>query len=427
MMRKVGILLECQIDIDDMGIVEKGNPGVGGSEYLLLQLFYYLSQDNEYNCKLYGVGCNINNVNLVSVQSDIEAIKKATEDEVDVFIFIPKKRKSDFYKEIQCLKLKSIAWVHNYISHDVIKLLRDCEMVKRVIFVGKQHYDCYIDDELIKKSDYIYNMLSYEKHEHIPAENKNPIVTYVGALIPTKGFHKLAKVWKNVLKKVPDAKLQVIGNGRLYNKNAVLGKYGIAEAKYERKIFKYLSDSNGKLLDSVKFFGRLGNEKIVLIEKTKVGVANPTGISETFCLSAVEYKTYGIPVVTYKGYGLLDTVRNNVDGILIKSNSQLQKAIISLLVDNKKNSEYGRNGITSGFVDFLPNKIIAQWKEVIADVCNSVQVQIKVPTNYFFDDLKWLKIINYKLKRILHIKLKSVAYSVSLLKVFIKKILKRSS
>lgn len=426
-MKNIGILLDRQINITNIDSIKNGNPGIGGSEYLLLQLFYYLSQENEYNCKLYCVGCNINNVNLVSVQSDIEAIKKATEDEIDVFIFIPKKRKSDFYKEIQYLKLKSIAWVHNYISYDVIKLLRDCEMVKRVIFVGKQHYDCYIDDELIKKSDYIYNMLSYEKREYIPSKNKKPIVTYVGALIPAKGFHKLAKVWKNILKKVPEAKLQVIGNGRLYNKNAVLGKYGIAESKYEKKILKYLSDNNGELLDSVKFFGSLGNEKNDLIEKTKVGVANPTGISETFCLSAVEYKTYGIPVVTYKGYGLLDTIRNNVDGILIKSNAQLQKAIVRLLIDDKKNSEYGKNGISSGFVDFLPNKIIVRWKDVIANICNNVPTEIKVPTNYFFDDFKWLKIINYKIKQILHVKFQSVAYCVSWLKVLIKKILKRNS
>lgn len=421
-MINVGILLECQINIANINTTEEGNPGVGGSEYLLLQLFYYLSKDNEYNCKLYGIGCTVNNENFVSIQSDIEAVKKAAEDKTDVFIFIPKNRKPDFYKELQYFKLKSVAWIHNYISYTVIKSLTDCEMVKRVIFVSRQHYDCYIDDELIKKSDYIYNMLSYKKHEYIPAENKKPIVTYIGALIPAKGFHKLAKVWKNVLKKVPDAQLHVIGDGRLYNKNAVLGKYNIAEPKYEKKIVKYVSDDNGKILESVKFFGSLGNEKEELIEKTKVGVANPTGISETFCLSAVEYKTYGIPVVTYKGYGLLDTVRNNVDGILIKSSAELQKAIISLLIDNKKNSEYGQNGLSSGFTDFIPNKIIAQWKEAISDICNSVPAQIKVPVNYFSDDLKWLKYIHYTIKRILHIKSKSVAYSVSYIKTAVKKI-----
>lgn len=423
-MRKVGILLECQLNIADMNNIEKGNPGVGGSEYLLLQLFHYLSKDSEYNCMLYGIGCNINNENFISIQSDIEAVKKAYKDKIDVFIFIPKNRKPDFYKELQYVKLKSIAWVHNYISYNVIKLLTDCEMVKRVIFVSRQHYDCYIDDELIKKSDYIYNMLSCEKHEYIHAENKENIVTYIGALIPAKGFHKLAKVWKNVLKKVPNAQLQVIGDGRLYNKNAVLGKYGFAESKYEKKIIKYLSDSNGEIFKSVNFFGSLGNEKDELIEKTKVGVANPTGISETFCLSAVEYKTYGIPVVTYKGYGLLDTVRNNVDGILIKSSAQLQKAIITLLIDNKKNSEYGKNGLLSGFTDFMPNKVIVQWKETVSDICNSVPVQIKAPINYFNDDLKWLKCTNYNIKRILHIKLKSIAYSISYAKTIIKKILK---
>ncbi|MEE1289886.1 MAG: glycosyltransferase [Spirochaetota bacterium] len=425
-MKNIGILLDRQINITNIDSIKNGNPGIGGSEYLLLQLFYYLSQDNEYSCKLYTIGETINDASVISIISDMDAIEKATANKTDIFVFIPKDRKNDFYEKLQNFNLISIAWVHNYISYNVIKLLQTSQIVKRVIFVGKQHYDCYIDDELINKSDYIYNMLNNENHEYISPENKEQIVTYVGALIPTKGFHKLAKVWKNILKKVPTAKLQVIGDGKLYNKNAVLGPHGIAEAKYEKKIVKYLSDKNGMLLDSVKFFGSLGNEKKELIQKTKVGIANPTGKSETFCLSAVEYKTFGVPVVTYKGFGLLDTVRNNIDGILIKSGKELENAIVTLLTDNQKNSEYGKNGLTDGFKKFLPETIIEQWKNVFSQVCADIPPQVKKPKDYFFDDFKWLKIINYYLKHPLHTKLPSIAYSISRCKEFIKNILKRN-
>lgn len=424
-MQNIGILLESKIDITNIDIVKNGNPGIGGSEYLLLQLFYYLLGDGEYNCRLYTKGAIVHNKYASSVDSDLTALKKAIEDKIDIFIFIPKNKDNDFYNELEHQKLKSIAWVHNYISYKVIKSLQKCSMIKRVIFVSKQHYDCYIDDELIKKADYIYNMLNIKQHKYIPPQNKEPIVTYVGALIPTKGFHKLAKVWKKILKKVPNAKLQVIGDGRLYNKNAVLGHYGIAEAKYEKKILNYLNDKNGKLLESVTFLGSLGNEKEELIEKTKVGVANPTGKSETFCLSAVEYKTYAIPVVTYKGYGLLDTVRNNIDGILIKNERELKNAIVKLLTDNLKNTEYGQNGLKDGFLEFLPDTIIKQWKNVFYDIYNDKIATIKKPTNYFFDDFKWLKYINYQLKYFFHLRFKSIAFITSQNKEFIKSILKR--
>lgn len=38
-------------------------------------------------------------------------------------------------------------------------------------------------------------------------------VVYSGALIKQKGFHILAKAWKNILKAVPDAELYVLGGG----------------------------------------------------------------------------------------------------------------------------------------------------------------------------------------------------------------------
>ena len=42
---------------------------------------------------------------------------------------------------------------------------------------------------------------------------QNHAVTYIGSLVPTKGFHVLAAVWKTILKEVPDATLNVVGNG----------------------------------------------------------------------------------------------------------------------------------------------------------------------------------------------------------------------
>lgn len=426
-MKKIGILIDCRIDVKNINVIENGNPGIGGSEYQLLQLFYYLNKDGEYNCKLYVIenGGTIADDNAVCLKSDEDAIKKAAEDKIDIFVFIPKNKRENFYEDLLNFNLKSVAWVHNYISYNVMKLLSDCKVVKRVIFVGNQHYDHYIDDRLINKSDYIYNMLSFTTHNFISPAEKEPIVTFIGALIPTKGFHKLAKIWKKVLKKVPAAKLQVIGDGKLYDRNAVLGKFSIAESKYEKKILKHLSDKNGEILNSVTFYGSLGIEKDKLIEKTKVGVANPTGKSETFCLSAVEYKTYGIPIVSYRGFGILDTVRNGIDGILIKSSKELENAIVKLLTDNRKNYEYGRNGLADGLTDFLPNKIILQWKKVFHDIHCETAVQIKQPTNHFSDDFKWLKIINFHFKRILHIKCNSIAYTVSYSKEIVKKFLKK--
>ena len=104
-MQNIGILLESKIDITNIDIIKNGNPGIGGSEYLLLQLFYYLLGDGEYNCRLYTKGAIVHNKYASSVDSDLTALKKAIEDKIDIFIFIPKNKDNDFYKFIIAYKV----------------------------------------------------------------------------------------------------------------------------------------------------------------------------------------------------------------------------------------------------------------------------------------------------------------------------------
>lgn len=66
--------------------------------------------------------------------------------------------------------------------------------MKRVVFVGKEEYDSYIDDDIISKSTYIYNMVPI-KEKVCNRIIDVPIVTYVGSLVPAKGFHRLAQIW----------------------------------------------------------------------------------------------------------------------------------------------------------------------------------------------------------------------------------------
>ena len=49
-------------------------------------------------------------------------------------------------------------------------------------------------------------------------------VVYLGGLNKYKGFHVLAKAWKKVLAEVSDAKLIVLGSGKLYNRETSMGR-----------------------------------------------------------------------------------------------------------------------------------------------------------------------------------------------------------
>lgn len=258
----------------------------------------------------------------------------------------------------------------------------------------------------------------------VPTKEKKNIVTYVGALIHAKGFHKLAKEWKGILKEVPDAQLYVIGNGKLYDPTVNFGKYGIAEEKYENEFIPYLTEK-GEILPSVHFMGAMGIEKKEIIKQTKVGVTNPTGISETFCLSAVEFEGVGIPVVGYNGYGFLDTVISGKTGYLTKTGTELKRAVIRLLKDSEENRRFGLQAKEFYRECFTPDKIVSEWEKLICAVRKGKIIITLPERNNLFNDWKWLKLSNRLLQEYTHIQTKSIAYTVSYCKEKIKRLLRR--
>ena len=51
-----------------------------------------------------------------------------------------------------------IVWAECYLSFLEMKMIENCSAVKKVVFVSKQEYDNYIDECIIQKSTYIYNL-----------------------------------------------------------------------------------------------------------------------------------------------------------------------------------------------------------------------------------------------------------------------------
>lgn len=238
----------------------------------------------------------------------------------------------------------------------------------------------------------------YPEVEEVRSNSNGYNVTYIGSLIPSKGFHILAKSWKKVLQKIPQARLQVIGSGQLYNKNSKLGKYGIAEEQYETKFMRYLVDKKGNVLDSVNFFGVLGYEKNEVIMNTSVGVPNPTGRTETFGLSALDFESRGVPVVTIKKTGFLDTVQNRHTGLLYSSKFLMANYIIRLLKNNELNHNLGINGAI--FANrFLPERIIPIWENCFSEVYSNIAPSYIEPSDNYFSNFKIIRITIRNLRK----------------------------
>ena len=326
-------------------------------------------------------------IDLVYVKSIYEMID-LIEKKNEVLIFTQTDVNKNFYCRIKEKNINAIAWVHNYLLYEEYKFIEELSQIKKVIFVGQQLYDYYCDSNIIKKGLIIYNCIPSSYKMRINANTKK--VVYSGALIKQKGFHVLAKAWKNILKKVPDAELYVFGGGLYGSKKDI--------STYQDYCNCFLKDSHGNLLPSVKYMGTIGNEKEEFYNSIKVGVSNPTGKTETFCLSAVEFQAHGIPVVTYNGYGLIDTVIDKKTGYRVKGVKACEKAIIKLLCDDKVNEKLSKQA--KKFVDnqFTPDKIIPQWYSLLNEKIELDKVPDLFSYDNYKDNFKWLRFLNRKVK-----------------------------
>lgn len=383
----------------DFSTPERGNPGVGGSEFCFLMLAKYLLKTySHYQLTIFHYNENIlgDGINSVLITKREEIPQKASECGIDILVF-QINQSEEWYRNLQKYQVKGIAWAHVYPSVCELRLMVNASMVKRVVFVGKEEYDAYIDHEIIKKAVSIYNMFNSE-YSVARKENPGPVVVYMGSLVPGKAFHILARGWPYILKKIPQARLKVIGSGRLYNRNEKLGSYKVAGEAYEKMFIHYLCGDDGKILPSVEFCGVLGHEKTKIFHECAVGVVNPSAKDETFCISAVEMEACGIPIASLGKYGLLDTIKNKQSGLLAKSYKGIYRNIVKLLKDDKTNRKLGT--YARGFVadNFSPERLIVQWDKVFQDIAADKEAEYQPPTNHYMNDLKFLKVILHTLK-----------------------------
>lgn len=350
-MKKIALYLDNRLisDIDASRIYE-GNPGIGGTEYLILLLSYMLSvRNNGIIVKLY-----MRVRQLIPTSIECETVKSLNEaiDKSSMYDYFVLKHDVDNIKNDSIYSngtLKFIIWCHVFACFWELDYYARNPYVYRFVCVGREMLDLYRDHPIFKKAVYIYNGVNLKDcreqvHMH-PFLRRRNVITYIGNIVPFKGFHVLAQAWPKILEQVPDAELYVIGNGRLYNSTFQLGRFGIAESSYENILMKYLS-KDGEILPSVHFMGRMGTEKNKILLNTKVGVPNPLGTTETFCLSAVEMQAMGARIATIKAPGFLDTVRN---GILYLNPSELANTVIGLLKTNVSHYEEAMSFFEANF------------------------------------------------------------------------------
>ena len=354
----------CSKDCSDLS---KGNPGIGGTYYAMLQVSYALSSIMSNGVdKVYllmeedmKVPDYVKKVVVTSKESLVDAINSLDLDYLVLNKIGPDTLSPLFFDEIRTTGIDTIVWVHCSISEKVMNQLSKEPLVKKVVAVSRLQFYTWYDHDIIKKATYIYNMFDMVNPRPIIeyGKRKNDVV-YVGAINSVKGVHHITKAWKKVKTAFPDSNLYIIGSGKLYSAAQECGQYNIAEKYYEYKLLKPIL-KNGSIDSSVHFLGVMGEEKWDVLNKCRVGISNASSW-ETFGYTMLEMQLAGMQVTSIKSPGLIDTM-NSKSGILYEKPKDLAKSIIALLQNNSYNYS---EGVEYAKHTFDANTIVPQWVDL---------------------------------------------------------------
>ncbi len=381
----------------DIRFPEKGNPGMGGTQFAEIATAYYLQKYYPEQLEILLLA-NLTDLLPPSLKvchavDVVEAAVKSEKEGCDIFVFKSSFLNRELCKQLDKLNVKAIARSDNFPNFEILNLMVDCLQIKGHVCVGQEELDLYRDHQSFAKSTrifYPFNVENYVPINNIPKRGNT--VVYLGSIVPKKGFHILARVWPYILRKKPDAKLIVIGSGKLYNRHQKLGQWGVAEENYEANYIRpFLSDENGNVIESVHFAGVLGEEKSEILQHADVGVVNPSGASETFCISGVEIQACGTPVVSAAKWGLLDTVVHGKTGLLGNSDNELIRNILYFLDNPQVGKQFGKNGINFVKEKFDRRLIAEQWLELFTDIYHNKSPQPQPMKQNYLYNAKFLR------------------------------------
>ena len=365
-MARIAFFLDTRrIRSADLRDVDAGNPGIGGTEYMFFLVAAHLARTHQVSMYVTAAGNHPPGIRCVVVRGMQEATVaiRAAGEEIVVL------RESEVLPNqalLNCMQQRVLVWAHNFSNRRTLKACARLPAIARYLCVSREQHERLRDEEVFRKSDYIFNAVVTRTY---PAELQPPTednVFYMGSLVKGKGFHVLARCWDDIVRAVPTARLHVVGSRRLYDEGASLGPLGMASPRYERQLARHVME-RGRLRQDMVFHGVLGADKWRLLREAKVAVTNPTGAGETFCISAVEFGLLGVPVVTRNAGGPIDVVESGVSGILFDDERELPGAVVGLLKDESRRAEMGRNAMARVRSRFDIEVVIEKWHKVIQE------------------------------------------------------------
>lgn len=355
-------------DLDDFFAGKKGVSGTDSSFFRVVQGLSELGLDIVLLAKGEVKG---GSTRIVGVKSFHEATQKAISDGYSKLISV--------YKEGEDLKsgialaesssLNIAIWAQNPITKGYLELFSKSRAVSHIVFVEQFDPNHIRHHALFNKSIVIPNGVEKEVYATPIREAADNTICFLGSLTYTKGFHLLAEAWPKVREKIRDAKLIVLGSGKLYDNKAILGPLGLADRQYEEQhIMPFLGHSKEQLeQNGVVLHGLVNrNQLIELLPSCKAVCINPNvyGSLESCSVSSLEAQMLGVPVVGGASGGNLCTIVHGETGFLARP-EELHLYLIKLLSNGGLNREMRAKARQHCLEKYELKHVLALWQKFL--------------------------------------------------------------
>ena len=386
---RVLFLLEQVEVLDLLDDPDEGNPGVGGTSYLILQLANRLYQEWKHHaandheitlgcwvapskCRHYR-GMNVFNISNQAKGGHTFDITVATGGALEAIgtgqlIFDTK---------------KLIAWIHHPYDWGKMRLAK--RLNAEIVSIGSMQY---FSNALIggrhNRIENIFNASGIRKHLGSregtgtgQTSSDNCVnIGYMGALIPSKGFHTIIENWDGIKKSTAGVnkkpKLQVIGGSTLYS-YAQSHPSLPCELKYGTYIEKLMA-RKGIGSNDITFHGVMGSNRYQVMAMCDLAIVNPEGYGEAFPATILEWLCLGIPALTSKRFGLSD-VASYVPELCLDGPNDLGKKITHILElspQERTQLECRCKGIADLYSSKQPH-IVQQWSYLLSCINENLQ------------------------------------------------------
>jgi glycosyltransferase involved in cell wall biosynthesis len=190
---------------------------------------------------------------------------------------------------------------------------------------GRKHFTIYNAIDISKIEQIVSNVNCQELKKSLGIDGR-PVVGIVGRLAPQKGHTFLLDAMVEVVKKIPNIVLLVIGDGPL------------------RDSLKQRAKSLG-IDQNIQWLGVIKQEEVFKFYSIMDIFAMPS-LYEGFGLSAAEAMAAGLPVVGTKIEGLSEVIEVGVTGYLLPvgDSKAFANALIELLKNPTKREQMGEEG-----------------------------------------------------------------------------------